>query len=99
MGPYSTIYHHLRSRLFLERRHLKKDSTQGLQWAYLQGFAPPEPLAEYALATRKRFAKHLKIKPRPPNTIDVVLKRTAVTGYSLISPADMSFSLVKDYRI
>ncbi len=65
----------------MERRHLKKDSTQGLQWAYFQGFTPPEPLAEYAVATRKRFAKPLKIRPRPLNAIDVVLKRTAVTGY------------------
>jgi len=80
-GPYSTKYHDLRSGLFLERRHLKKNSTQGLQWAYFQGFAPPEPLAEYPLATRKRFAKPLKIRPRPPNTIDVVLKRMDVTGY------------------
>jgi len=54
---------------------------QGLQWAYFQGFTPPEPLAEYAVATRKRFAKPLKIRPRPLNAIDVVLKRTAVTGY------------------
>jgi len=45
-----------------------------------EGFAPPEPLAEYAFATRKRFAKPLKIRPRPRDTIDVVLKRTAVTG-------------------
>jgi hypothetical protein len=71
----------MRSRQFLERRHLKKNSTQGLQWAYFQGFAPPEPLAEYAVATRKRFAKPLKIRSRPLNAIDVVLKRIAVTGY------------------
>jgi hypothetical protein len=80
-GPYSTIYHHVRSRLFLERRHLKKNSTQGLQWAYFQGFALPEPLAECTVGTRKRFAKPLKIRPGPLNAIDVVLKRTAVTGY------------------
>jgi len=65
----------------LDRRHLKKDSTQGLQWAYFQGFAPPEPLAEFPVATRKRSAKPLKISPRPLNTIDVVLKKMAVTGY------------------
>jgi hypothetical protein len=64
----------------LERRHLQKDSTQGLQWAYFQGFAPPEHLAEFPVATRKRFAKPLKIRTRPPDTIDVVLKRTGVIG-------------------
>jgi hypothetical protein len=50
-----------------------------MQWACFQGFAPPEPLVEYVLATRKRFAKPLKIRPRPLNAIDVVLKRMAVT--------------------
>jgi len=65
----------------LERRHLKKNSTQGLQWSYFQGFAPPDPLAAYAVVTRKRFAKPLKIRPRARDTIDVVLKRIAVTGY------------------
>jgi hypothetical protein len=43
------------------RRHLQKDSTQGMQWAYFQGFAPPETLAEYAVATRKGCDKPLKI--------------------------------------
>jgi len=70
-----------RSRLLLERRHLQKNPTQGLQWSYFQGFAPPEPLAEFPVATRKRFAKPLKIRPRPPNAIDVVLKRAAATGH------------------
>jgi hypothetical protein len=56
----------------------EKDSTLGLQWAYFQGFAPPEPLAEYVLATRKRFAKPLKISSRTLNAIDAALKRTPV---------------------
>jgi len=73
------IYDDLRSRLFLERRHLKKNSTQGLQWADFQGFALPESLAEFPVATRKRSAKPLKIRPRALNAIDVVLKRTGVT--------------------
>jgi len=48
-----------------------------LQWACFQGFAPPEPLAEFPVDTSKRFAKPLKIRPRPQNTIDVVLKKTS----------------------
>jgi hypothetical protein len=71
------IYHHVRSQLFLERRHLKKDSTQSLQWSYFQGFALPDPLAEYTVGTRKTLAKPLKIRPHPLNAIDVVLERTS----------------------
>jgi hypothetical protein len=59
----------------------EKDSTPGLQWAYFQGFVPPEPLAEFPIATRKRFAKPLKISSRTLNAIDAVLKRIPVTGY------------------
>jgi len=51
-----------------------------MQWSYFQGFAPPEPLAKYAVAIRKRFAKPLKIRPLPLNAVDVVLKRAAVSG-------------------
>jgi hypothetical protein len=52
-----------------------------MQWSDFQGFAPPGPLAECAVANRKRFAKPLKIRPRTLNAIDVVLKRMPVTGY------------------
>jgi len=58
----------------------KKNSTESLQWADFQGFALPGPLAECAMANRKGFAKPLKMRPRPLNAIDVVLKRMAVTG-------------------
>jgi hypothetical protein len=55
-----------------------------MQWSYFEGFAPPGPLAECAVANRKRFAKPLKIRPRTLNAIDVVLKRMVVTeGLSL----------------
>jgi len=40
-----------------------------------------EALAEYNIASKKRFAKPLKIRSRPQNNIDVVLKRTGVAGY------------------
>ncbi len=49
-------------------------------WADFQGFAAPVPLAEYAVAHRKGFTKPLKMRPRPLNAIDVVLKRMPVTG-------------------
>jgi len=39
------------------------------------------PLAEYPVNTKIMLAKPLKISSRPPNAIDVVLKRTGVTGY------------------
>jgi len=50
-----------------------------MQWACFQGFAPPGHHVECTTANRKRFAKPLKIRPRPLNAIDVVLKRMAVT--------------------
>jgi len=50
-----------------------------MQWACFQGFAPPGPLAESTVANRKEFAKPLKIRPRPLNAIDVILKRMPVT--------------------
>jgi len=53
-----------------------------MQWAYFQGFAPPEPLAEFPVDMKNVCAKPLKISPRLLNDIDVVLKGTAVTGYS-----------------
>jgi hypothetical protein len=59
----------------------KRTPPKACSGLIFKGFAPPEPLAEYALATRKQFAKPLKIWPRPLNAIDVALKRTGVTGY------------------
>jgi hypothetical protein len=61
-----------------------------MQWDCFQGFAPPVPLAECAVANRKGFAKPLKISPRPLNPIDVVLKRMPVTaGLSLFFVPDL----------
>jgi hypothetical protein len=51
-----------------------------MQCSCFQGFAPPGPFAECAVANRKGFAKPLKIRTRPLNAIDVILKRMAVTG-------------------
>jgi len=51
-----------------------------MQWADFQGFAPPGHHVECTIANRKRLAKPLKIRPRPLNAIDVVLKRMAVSG-------------------
>jgi len=71
----------------------EKDSTQGVQWAYFYGFAPPEHHVECAVANRKRFAKPLKISSRTLNAIDAALKRIPVTGYSpYLYPAMMLFS-------
>jgi hypothetical protein len=58
----------------------KKDSTQSPQCSYFQGFAPPEPLAEFPVATNNVCAKPLKIRTRTPDTLDAALKRTGVTG-------------------
>jgi len=51
-----------------------------MQWADFQGFAPPGPLAGCAVANRKGFTEPLKMRPRPLDAIDVILKRMAVTG-------------------
>jgi len=74
----------------------KKDSTQGTQWAYFQGFAPPEPLAEFPVAHKKRFAKPLKIRPRSPDSLDAALKRIPVTDYhpSPLSSHDTFFKVI-----
>jgi hypothetical protein len=77
----------------LRGRISEKDSTQGVQWAYFQGVAPPGHHVECTVANRRRFAKPLKIRTRTLNAIDAGLKRIPVTGYSLyLYPVIMLFS-------
>jgi hypothetical protein len=81
-SPFALVLHlqpYRRSQVFFSRRHLQKDPTQGMQWAYFQGFAPPRHHVECTVVNRKRFAKPLKIRPPALNAIDVVLKRMPVT--------------------
>jgi len=74
----------------------KKDSTQSPQWAYFQGFAPPEPLAEFPVATKNVCAKPLKIRTRTPDTLDAALRSIPGTGYH---PSHLSGHSIPDLQI
>ena len=63
-----------------ERRYLKKNPTQSLQWAYFQGFTPQNSWQNTRAARKKQHLKPLKIRPYAIKPIDIVLRRPAVTG-------------------
>ena len=82
-----------RSRLFFERRYLKRNPTQSLRWSYFQGFTPQNSWQNTHVARKKQHIKPLKIRPHATKPIDIVLRRTAGTGDpALCTPVMMLFS-------
>jgi len=82
-----------RSRLFFERRYLKKESHSSPAVVLFLRVYAPKSIAEYPVINRKESFKSLKIRLPAIKPIDVVLRRTAVTGGpALCAPVMMLFS-------
>jgi len=68
-----------RSRLFFERRYLKRRFYLSPAVVLFLMVYAPKSLAEYPVIKSKEFIKPLKIRPPAMPPIDIVLRRSTVT--------------------
>jgi len=70
-----------RSRLFFERRYLKRRFLPGPAVVLFLRIYSPEAMAACPVSNRKGLVKSLKIRPPAIRPIDIVLRRSAVTWF------------------
>jgi hypothetical protein len=70
-----------RSRLFFERRYLKRRFLPGPAMVLFLRVYSPGAMAEYPVTNRKGPVKPLKIRPSAIRPIDIVLRRSAGPGF------------------
>jgi hypothetical protein len=85
-----------RSRLFFERRYLKRGFRPGPAMVLFLGVYSSGAMAKYPVAIRKWHFKPLKIRPSAMELIDIVLRGSVVTG--LVSPACRGFRFCRSFQ-